>query len=342
VQECCGDATRAGTALQADVAAGRRVQQLRLIVPSDLVPEVLAGLRDAPGVAHLVHLPQATTVPAGELVLCDVVREAVNDRVEWLQRLGVHRRGAIVIDTLETVVSDAAAAAEASAPGYGADALVWEELEFRAREEATLTPSFLIFMAIAATLAAAGILLDSPILVVGAMVVGPEYGPLAAMCLAGVRRRRVPFVGAAATLAVGLAVGAVASGIATVAFRLTAIAPDGYELGSRQLTAFISKPDGMAAVVAVLAGIIGMLSLTEARSASLIGVLVSVTTIPAVGNIGAATAYGEWAEVGGAALQLAVNVAGLVVAGIVTLVVQARITAAPAPAEEGPVPQDPQ
>ena len=51
-----------------------------------------------------------------------------------------------------------------------------------------------------------------------------------------------------------------------------------------------------------------MLSLTEARSGALIGVLVSVTTIPAVGNVGAAAAYGAWSEVGGAALQLAINV----------------------------------
>ena len=60
----------------------------------------------------------------------------------------------------------------------------------------------------------------------------------------------------------------------------------------------------MAAVVAVLAGIVGMLSLTQARSGALIGVLVSVTTIPAVANIGVATAYGEWSELAGASLQL--------------------------------------
>ena len=71
-----------------------------------------------------------------------------------------------------------------------------------------------------------------------------------------------------------------------------------------------------------------MLSLTEGRSGAHIGVLVSVTTIPAVGNIGAAAAFGSWDDVGGAAAQLGVNVAGLVVAGVVTLQVQARTTTA--------------
>ena len=82
----------------------------------------------------------------------------------------------------------------------------------------------------------------------------------------------------------------------------------------------------MAAVVAVLAGVVGMLSLTQARSGALVGVLVSVTTIPAVSNVGVGTAYGEVAEVGGASLQLVINVAGLVVAGILTLAVQSRMT----------------
>ena len=114
--------------------------------------------------------------------------------------------------------------------------------------------------------------------------------------------------------------------VGTLLFRLTSVAPDAYGLGERELTAFISRPDALGAVVAVLAGVVGMLSLTEARSGALIGVLVSVTTIPAVGNIGAAAAYGAWSEVGGAALQLAINVTGLVVAGAVTLAVQARLT----------------
>ena len=107
---------------------------------------------------------------------------------------------------------------------------------------------------------------------------------------------------------------------------MTSLAADQYTPEDRQLTAFIANPDMLAAVVAILAGVVGMLSLTEGRSGTLIGVLVSVTTIPAVANVGVATAYGAWGEVGGAALQLGVNLAGLVVAGVVTLAVQARLT----------------
>jgi uncharacterized hydrophobic protein (TIGR00271 family) len=302
------------------------VLHLRLIVPTELTDVVIDQLAATPGVVHIVGGIGHATQPAGELVLCDVAREAADGVVERLQDQGVHHRGAIMIDTVEVAVSDAAAAAEAAAPGHGGDSLVWEQLEARTRDEAALSVSFLVFMSIAATIAAIGILLDSAVLVIGAMVVGPDYGPLAALCVALVRRRRHHALAAFRTLSIGVGVAALVAFGATVLFRLSSIAPDTYDIGERQLTAFVSRPDALAAVVAVLAGIVGMLSLTEGRSGALIGVLVSVTTIPAIGNIGAAAAYRSWDDVAGAALQLAINVTGLVVAGVSTLYVQARAT----------------
>jgi uncharacterized hydrophobic protein (TIGR00271 family) len=299
-----------------------------LIVPAELTDRIVEQLTATPGVVHIVRGAGSATRPDGEVVLCDVAREAANEVVERLQDHDLHRDGAIVIESVDVAVSDAAASAEAASPGAGGDSLVWEHLEARTRDEATLTVSFVVFMAIAATIAAIGILLDSAILVIGAMVVGPDYGPLAALCVAIVRRRGGHAVAALRTLLVGVGVAAGTAFIGTLLLRLTSVAPDAYDIGDRQLTAFISRPDAMAAVVAVLAGVIGMLSLTEGRSGALIGVLVSVTTIPAIGNIGAAAAYGSWSDVGGAALQLVINLTGLVVAGSCTLYAQARVTAA--------------
>lgn len=299
---------------------------LRLIVAGQLAAPVLEHLRTLPGVTHVVHLPDAAMAPTGDLVLCDVAREAANEVIEWLQRQGVHHSGAISVEAGVTVVSDAAARADAEAPGEGGNALIWEQLEAQARSDSVPTTSFFVLMGIAAVIASVGILLDSPILIVGAMVVGPEYGPVAAACVATARGRWRAAARAAATLGRGLLVAAGASLLATLVFRVTGLALDRYELSDRELTAFISHPDGMAAVVALLAGVVGMLSLTQSRSGALVGVLVSVTTIPAVANVGVAAAYREWSEVGGALLQLGVNLTALAVAGVTTLAVQNRAT----------------
>jgi uncharacterized membrane protein len=75
----------------------------------------------------------------------------------------------------------------------------------------------------------------------------------------------------------------------------------------------------------VFAGTAGMLSLTNAKSGALVGVLISVTTIPAAANIGVAFAYADWSEWRGAMGQLAANLAGILLAGIVTLFIQRRL-----------------
>ncbi len=67
-----------------------------------------------------------------------------------------------------------------------------------------------------------------------------------------------------------------------------------------------------------------MLSLTSTKSGALIGVLISVTTIPSAANIGVATAYGAAGEAVGAASQLAVNLGAIVLAGVITLFLQRR------------------
>ena len=90
------------------------------------------------------------------------------------------------------------------------------------------------------------------------------------------------------------------------------------------LTGFISHPDWFSFIIAFLAGTAGMISLTSAKSGALIGVLISVTTIPAAGNMAVAATYGNWDEVAGAAEQLAVNLTSIVLAGVITLFIQRR------------------
>ena len=63
-------------------------------------------------------------------------------------------------------------------------------------------------------------------------------------------------------------------------------------------------------MVAVIAAAAGVLSLTSAKAGGLSGVFISVTTVPASGNIALGLAFGAWTEVTGSGLQLVLNLAG--------------------------------
>jgi len=201
---------------------------------------------------------------------------------------------------------------------------VWEELETRTSENTELSFSFVAFMVLAMLIAAVGLLLDQPILIVGAMVVGPEFGPIAGACVAAVQRRPDLARRSVTALLVGFPAGIVLTFAATLVFKSTGVAPAGFTTAVHPLTGFVSDPDVFSAVVAFLAGVAGMLSLTSAKSGALIGVLISVTTIPAAANVGVAAAYGDAPELFGALGQLLLNLGTIFLAGVLTLFVQRR------------------
>lgn len=304
-------------------AAEAGIVHLRIVAPSETAPAVLAALQGSTSVANVVRLEGASVKPVGDLVLCDVAREDVSVVVDQLRDLGVDSGGSIAIDTVDTTISHAASGALRAAPGSPSDAVIWEEVEARTSETADLSVSFVAFMILATLIAGAGILTDSQILIIGAMVVGPEFGPLAGLCVALVQRRFDLARRSARALAVGFPAAVATTFVFTLLLRATGIAPDAINV-ARPSTIFISHPDAFTVLVALLAGTAGLLSLTTAKSGALMGVLISVTTIPAAANVGAAAAYATWGEVRGALAQLALNLACIVVAGVATLSVQRR------------------
>ena len=136
-------------------------------------------------------------------------------------------------------------------------------------------------MIVATMIAGIGMMLDQPILIVGAMAVGPEFGPLVALCIGIVTRRRRPATGALGTLVLGFAVGMAATVILTWILTAGGLLNESMLIAERPLTSFIWKPDALSWIVGFLAGVAGMLALTSAKSGALVGVLISVTTIPA-------------------------------------------------------------
>ncbi len=171
-------------------------------------------------------------------------------------------------------------------------------------------------------LAGIAVLLDSAILVVGAMIVGPEFGALAGLCTGTVRRSWDLVRRSALALVVGFPVGIFATVLLTWFVTAIGLVDETYLTRPRPQTSFIFNPDAMSFVIALLAGVAGMLALTSAKSGAVIGVLVSVTTIPAAGNVGVALAYGERHQAWTSFEQLVTNLGGILVAGVLTLLVQ--------------------
>jgi uncharacterized hydrophobic protein (TIGR00271 family) len=304
------------------------VLHVRLTAPHDLAEQALARVRDDPTVVHVVALRGVVLDCGpdgdGDLLTFDLARENANAVLGDLRGMGVEQQGSLRVDEAETLMSDAADRAEELAPGEPVDAVIWDAVEERAAVDARWSWAFLAFMVLATLIASVGRYLDQPILIVGAMVVGPEFAPLACLCFA-LARRSWGLIGPATLTLVG-AMGAAA--VVTWALWLVANLAgvvDRRAATTGDLTEFIVAPDVWSFVVAVLAGVAGVLSLTASKSSTLVGVFISVTTVPAIGTLGLTLAVGAWGEAWSSVLQLAINVAGIVLAGTLTLAVQSAI-----------------
>jgi uncharacterized hydrophobic protein (TIGR00271 family) len=154
------------------------------------------------------------------------------------------------------------------------------------------------------------------------MVVGPEFGPIAGFCVAAVQRRPALALRSFAALAVGFPLAILITFGLTVLSKEVGLGPETFSEGDHGLARTIASPDWYAVAIGLFAGAAGMLSLSTAKSGALIGVLISVTTIPAAANTAVAASYADWSSFRGSLATLGLNMLAILVSGLVTLGLQ--------------------
>ena len=288
--------------------------RVRVVSPADLTGQLLEQLSTAPGVQNLVVLPAAAQRPEGDAVDFDLNEGAANPVFRELRNLGLVRQGSISVERVDATLTDTGAVRETGALRRET-APVWEMVEAIIRGGAVYAPSFYALLTIAGLIGAVGILDNSQILIVGAMVVGPEYNAIIAAALGFTNRDRPLVRDGLSALSWGFLAAIVVTLLFGLAVRASGHNPTAYLEGDRPVADLINTPNVFSVVVAILAGLVGVISLTESRANALIGVFISVTTIPAAASVGVSIAYASWSEAWGSLQQLLLNVFLLVVVG---------------------------
>jgi uncharacterized hydrophobic protein (TIGR00271 family) len=301
------------------------VIHLRVVSPPDVTADLMPVLRAEPAVLNLTMLPGAVSNPDGDALHFDVLHGAANEVIGLLRDRGLEERGSIVLENVDTAISAHADRAMVRRGRFQQFTPVWAEVESRIGMESSFPPSWFVLLVIAGLIGAVGILTNSQILIVGAMVVGPEYGAILSLAHGVTRHDWARVRRSAAVLVIGFTLAVAAALLLSLFIRWGGLEPKAYRLGFRPVSNLIDVPNWFSFIVAVLAGIVGVVSLTEARSSTLIGVFISVTTIPAAADIGVSLAFDSDKEARGSLLQLILNVVVLTVVAIVGLPIQAAI-----------------
>lgn len=296
---------------------------VRVVSPAGLTDRLTGLLSAEPGVSNLVVLRAAATRPDGDAVQFDLARASANAVLGRLRELGLDRRGSVIIETVDAAL--AGRPGERQVTYHGEQAPVWELVEWGIRADAQYPPSFFALLVFAGLIGACGILTNSQILVVGAMVVGPEYGAIIAVALGLDRRDGHAVRRGLLVLTIGFAMAITVTLAFAACIRGSGSTPEEYLAGVRPVSDLINTPNLFSVVVAVIAGMVGVVSLTLAKATTLTGVFISVTTIPAAADVGVSLVYGAWREAAGSFEQLLLNVVLLIVVGAAGLRAQRRL-----------------
>jgi uncharacterized hydrophobic protein (TIGR00271 family) len=297
---------------------------LRLTVPTDLSDRIQELLLDDECVTNVTLHEGVVLQPSGNLIECDVAREEADQLLRRLDDAELDRHGGIIVETPTATPFAAARRLEAAAPGHPDDAVIWESVEAQADAGAVATVSYLLFLVFAVMLAAIAVITDSSVLVVGAMVVGPEFSAIAAASAGIVLLRWNIVFRSMRLLVLSFAFAVAVVTVASLLMRALGWITPELVAQPRPNTGFIWHPDKWSFIVALIAGAAGALALAIQKTATMVGVFISVTTVPAAGNLALGLAVWDQGEIVGSLGQLGANVAGMLISGTLLLLVVRR------------------
>jgi len=291
------------------------VLRLRVAADAETKDKVVGHLGEIAGVHRVISMPNACT--DDWVVEADLSPSAADAVLAVFHELHIHHDDFVVLRQ------------DVIAPGLGPGSSVrgegdfaWVEIVGEARANARPIARYVALMMVAGVIAGLGVITDNSILIIGAMAVSPDLLPLCATSV-GLVSRRFRLAGRSfVTLLIGMGLVMLVAMVMSFILELIGILDPGsndYLGGLKGL----ASADYVTVLIAASAGIAAILSF-ETRAANAVGVAISVTTVPASAFFGVALAFGEPDRAWGALEVLGINLALLVVAGTITLLLQRR------------------
>ena len=245
---------------------------------------------------------------------------AVEPVLETLREAGIDESTYTVVLDARTVVSrDFEAIEERYAEEEDADRIAREELVAAARDLVPSLPNYVILTVVSAVIATAGLLLDSPAVVVGSMVIAPLIGPAMTASVGTVVVDDELFGRGVKLQVLGVLLSVASAAVFAWFVRTVNLIPPFTDVTQIPQVRERLSPDFLSLAVAVGAGIAGSLSLTTGVSSALVGVMIAVALIPPAATVGIGIAWGRPMVSLGSGVLVMVNILSINLASLVVL-----------------------
>ncbi|MFC6796915.1 MULTISPECIES: TIGR00341 family protein [unclassified Haladaptatus] len=246
---------------------------------------------------------------------------AVEHVLGRLREVGVEDEAYTVVIDAETVISRRFEALQEKydESDQSDERIAREELVTTATNLAPSMVTYLTMTVVSGVIATAGLLLDSPAVVVGSMVIAPLIGPAMAASVGTVIDDRDLFLRGVKLQLIGFAAAIAAAALFSWLVKTIHLIPPGIDPTEIGQVRERLSPDFLSLMVALGAGVAGAFSLSAGVSASLVGVMIAVALVPPAAAVGIGIAWGLPMVVLGSGVLALVNALSINLAAITTL-----------------------
>lgn len=299
----------------------RVVQLLQLLVPTDRLVPVTETL-DEMGATYLQT--DETSARDATVLYVPVPRGGAPPVLDRLYDAGLPEDAyalATDVDTATGADLGTDALADRYVEGPKGEAGI-DHTSLRERAE-DLTPgrrTYVAFAALSAIVAVAGLLLDSAIVIVGAMVIAPFAGSSLSASVGAVISDRDMVTDSVTSQLLGLVVAFLGAIAMSFLLQYTLFVPASLSISQVEQVGSFLTPSLLAVAIAIAAGGAGALALATDLPVSIAGVAVAAAIVPAAATAGIGVVWGQPLVVAGAVVLLAVNIVAINVSAYLALV----------------------
>jgi uncharacterized hydrophobic protein (TIGR00341 family) len=294
------------------------VRLVEVTIPAGKRETVLATLDDE-GVDYVVT-DETSGRGYAAIVTFPLPKNAVEPVLESLRDAGLSDDTFTVVLEANTIVSRRfEQLQEQYAEEEDEGRIAQEELTAAASTLAPSTRNYVILTIVSALIATAGLLLNSPAVVVGSMVIAPLVGPAMAASVGTVVNDRELASRAVRLQILGLLLSIATAALFALIVRYSNLIPPLTDVTTVDEIRGRVAPDFLSLVVALGAGVAGVISLTSGVSTALVGVMIAVALIPPAATVGIGIAWGAPLVTLGSSVLTLVNVLSINLAALIVL-----------------------
>lgn len=192
-------------------------------------------------------------------------------------------------------------------------------LRSKAKDLRLNTRSYLWMMVLATVIATAGLLLSSPAIVVGSMVLAPIVSPMLTASVGAVRDDRDMVLDSVHMQGIGLGVAVVGAFLFSLLARYFFAVPMTLDVATMELVSGRFSPGMLSVVVGLAAGAAGAFGLATKGQVSIVGVMIAAALIPTAAASGIGLAWGEFVVGVGSLVLLVATIIAVNVGGVLML-----------------------